>query len=621
MVKTTGKKHRIAKSKAAISARWSHIRTIRSTPITCRPTCTSTTPQSCKIKKVTTAQPQTASVRKLNIEENMSSVEVNPGNDEYIFMHMQSLCALFSNVLCSECNNKTVSLQTRKKHGFSTQLIVKCEFCDVVLCDTYSSPKITNNKPRGKAPFDVNRKIVQAFTSFGKGHAALEHFSLSMNTNVMCSATYYAHMCNISKDVIPFACKILENARQKVKREHYKESPDITGQAIINIAVSYDGTWQKRGHTSNYGIGCVVDILTGLVIDFEILSKYCHVCSLSERQLGRESPEFFFWFEGHKAQCQRNYSGSSPAMEMEAGERLWRRSEKLGFRYTILLSDGDSKTFNHLEKLKIYGDEFPITKEECINHISKRLGTGLRNEVKKCKAKNITLGGKTYGSLKETTIVKLTQYYRSAIVNNIPNIADMKKAVFATLSHCKSTDAKPQHGKCPQGETSWCFYNQSIAKGEKPKPHKEMIHTPISEMCTAKILPVYQRLSSDSLLARCTQGKTQNANECLHSVIWSKCSKENFVSKKKIHLAVVEAVAQFNQGSYKTELDRTPQGTPLSGVKQKICKKIDHRRLKQSVRRSLQMQKITRQADRVAKIHKESLLQQREGKTYGSGEF
>ena len=55
---------------------------------------------------------------------------------------------------------------------------------------------------------------------------------------------------------------------------------------------------------------------------------------------------------------------------MAVAEMIWKRSKDLGFRYTSMLSDGDSKTFNHPTSLKICGDE--IIKEECINHIGKR---------------------------------------------------------------------------------------------------------------------------------------------------------------------------------------------------------------------------------------------------------
>ena len=41
--------------------------------------------------------------------------------------------------------------------------------------------------------------------------------------------------------------------------------PDENG--ILDIGVSYECTWQKRGHSSHNGIGSVIDLLTGLPID------------------------------------------------------------------------------------------------------------------------------------------------------------------------------------------------------------------------------------------------------------------------------------------------------------------------------------------------------------------
>jgi hypothetical protein len=63
-----------------------------------------------------------------------------------------------------------------------------------------------------------------------------------------------------------------------------------------------------------------------------------------------------------------------------------------------------------------------------------------------------------------------------------------------------------------------------------------MVHLPLNDLCVDKILPIYPRLAEDATSARCAQGKTQNANESLYNVIWYRCPKENFASKKKIYL-------------------------------------------------------------------------------------
>lgn len=105
--------------------------------------------------------------------------------------------------------------------------------------------------------------------------------------------------------------------------------------------------------------------------------------------------------------------------------------------------------------MNVYGDDVEITKEECINHVAKRLGTALRSLVKECSKQKITLGGKSHGSLKETTIKKLTKYYRNAIIANLnKDIISMKTSILATLHHCVSTDEEPKHSKCPAGKDS-----------------------------------------------------------------------------------------------------------------------------------------------------------------------
>ncbi|GBL81937.1 hypothetical protein AVEN_50525-1 [Araneus ventricosus] len=199
--------------------------------------------------------------------------------------------------------------------------------------------------------------------------------------------------------------KQFHQIRSEVKKAYNEEKDGIT-----NIAVTFDGTWLTRGHTSQIGIGCVIDMLTGYVIDYQVMSKYCKECELAKGELNKISAEYEIWYEGNKDSCNVNHCGSSGSMEVQAAFKLWSRSEKIGFRYTSVLSDGDSKAFHHLTETKVYGD-IEIKKEECVNHVSKRLGTALRNCVKEWRSRGVTLDGKSHGSLKEETIKKLTQYY------------------------------------------------------------------------------------------------------------------------------------------------------------------------------------------------------------------
>ncbi|GBL77122.1 hypothetical protein AVEN_69261-1 [Araneus ventricosus] len=77
-------------------------------------------------------------------------------------------------------------------------------------------------------------------------------------------------------------------------------------------------------YSSLFGVGVVVDILTGYVVDFEIMCKVCRFCSNAANQLGKESAEFNIWYEGHRNECDINHTGSSGSMELKASEVLWK---------------------------------------------------------------------------------------------------------------------------------------------------------------------------------------------------------------------------------------------------------------------------------------------------------
>lgn len=559
----------------------------------------------------------TASERKLNeilqVSSKCVSSEVGDmKNDSYVLMQNKTWASFLSNVKCDNCETNSLDVDTERMFGYSTKLKLFCKCCGKVFSSSFSSTRGNQSNC-----FDINKKLVEAFLKIGKGHAALEIFSMVVGLHAMDKRTFSHCLHELSEEKEKLKDDVLEFSRNIVYSSH-EELDSNDNEDVIDVAVSYDGTWHKRGHTSLYGIGIVIDILTGLVIDFEILSKYCPECICSKRDLGSDSAEFHVWFEGHKNHCSQNFYGSSNAMEMSAAEIIWKRSAQTGrIHYTTMLSDGDAKTFQHLQGLNVYDDDVTLTKEECINHVAKRLGVGLRNKVKEWRAKGVCIGGRKEGNLKEETIVKLTNFYRKAIKENINDINAMKTSIYATLLHCSSTDLSPKHSKCPSGPESWCFFQRAQCKNEKPKSHSTM-KTKLSENIVSKILPVYQRLASTELLSRCAKGKTQNANESLHSLIWKNCPKETFVSKKRLEIAVVAAVGEFNFGCVNTLKMDQEAANSFSLL---IAQKRDQRRLNQSRKRSSVEWKKCRNAKKFSKAVKNNAKIKKEGNTYAAGEF
>lgn len=275
-------------------------------------------------------------------------------------------------------------------------------------------------------------------------------------------------------------------------------------------------------------------------------------------------------------------------MEVEAALQLFGRSiSKNDLRYTNVICDGDSRTYTALCNDQTYGF-IPLTKEDCVNHVQKRMGTALRSLVSKAK-KGEALGGR--GGLTQDLIKRLTSYYGLALRSNT-DVQDMQRAVMATLHHISSTDAEPHHQLCPPGALSWCRHRSAEAEGKSPPPHKYNLPSKVIEA----LRPIYQRLSDPQLLARCSGNKTQNAAESLHSVIWSLISKQQHASLFTVEAAVHEAVAKYNAGSLRayTEICTALGVKPGAVALQRAAEKDSQRAKKSSNMHQMKKQRTKR---------------------------
>ncbi|XP_059158376.1 uncharacterized protein LOC131942490 [Physella acuta] len=171
-----------------------------------------------------------------------------------------------------------------------------------------------------------------------------------------------------------------------------------------------------HGHKSLIGLGSVIEVQTGLVLDVHVTSLHCQTCATTGEKMKVNKAEYEVWLAHHKENgCTVNYSGTSGMMESEQAVTMWNRSlSKHNFRYLTMVGDGDSKAFEQVKALNVYGKDL-VEKEECLNHVSKRLGTALRNVVQDSSKKKITLGGRKPGSLTAEKIRKLSIYYGRAI--------------------------------------------------------------------------------------------------------------------------------------------------------------------------------------------------------------
>ena len=241
---------------------------------------------------------------------------------------------------------------TCNQFGFSSSLYAKCNGCDMsefLACGQHPS---NDENPRTLQGKDVNRRVVLAAFESGIGKEGVAKFCeiLNMPFN-MSPNTWYNHEEVLSQAHLQVTRGQLQTNNAEARNLAMLDEgiPVDNEDTIVDVPVSFDGTWSKRGYTANHCIGFVISAATGKVLDFEVISKVCLQCTQMKAKLDDDS--FNDWYQDHI--CEGSYKGSSPSMEMECAKRLWGRSENCNVRYKWMICDGDSKSYNAI--WNVYG--------------------------------------------------------------------------------------------------------------------------------------------------------------------------------------------------------------------------------------------------------------------------
>ncbi|KAM7284806.1 hypothetical protein ISCGN_001900 [Ixodes scapularis] len=519
----------------------------------------------------------------------------------YRLVALSAIETLVSALLCPVCRGSDLQLSESGK-GVQAQFVVACPDCGDVARTPHSST-IGHSRQN-----ELAARISLASRECGIGYTKLTNFFAGINAPSPMHLRSYQDLGEKVHDAsVRAASNVMSKAAEAVRETRESDSGDL-----MDVCVTYDGTWHKRGHTSHFGVGVAIELETGLVLDYSVQSNYCHGCSLGPAQ-GSDSHED--WAKNHRAVCQKNFAGSANAMELQAAGEIFRRSVQLhNLQYVTVLCDGDSKAFNHVAGLDLY--DKGMRKEDCVNHVAKRMYAGME-ALKKTKK---GLGGR--GKLTNLVMKKLTSYYASALKTSAPDVPAMQKAVFASLLHSYSTDEEPRHQACPHGEHSWSHFNRQKALEAAGEPTKPQPHRPAFSRDIAKeLVPLYNRLSRRDLLERCARMGTQNNKESLNTLVWRRCPKTDFASRRTVETAVALAVLEFNLGPKGFERALHEMGIEPRSHQVQHADKALQAKVSKAKQKALNSSKVAHKQRKLAAIAKAQRDQAAEGETYSAGAF
>ncbi|GBN27205.1 hypothetical protein AVEN_89836-1 [Araneus ventricosus] len=310
-------------------------------------------------KEVTTSVPGTSSEVMLTCSEKKLQTSQEHFRDVTVdkkeltgfrITDIEILISILSILLCPECKNNGLYLVEDSIFGLCSNFCLYCKNCP--FSKGFSSSK------KQQRNSEINTRFVFALRIIGKGFTAAKKLCAKLNLPAFLSKVSFRIQ---ELKLLHASVLVAENSMKHAAGEIRNADDPVPS---VKCGVSVDGTWQRRGYSSLNGVVRAISILSGKVIDMEVMSQFCKKCYTKT-----SSSSFAL-----KHQCA-NHKGSSGNMEVIGAYRIFERSvNSRGLIYSEYFGDGDSKGYDEVKD--IYGTN-SVVKCECIVHVQKLVGTHL----------------------------------------------------------------------------------------------------------------------------------------------------------------------------------------------------------------------------------------------------
>ena len=252
-------------------------------------------------------------------------------------------------------NSSVSSKKVKEVNASQSNILEGCRFIDLSILseivglssrpECQSSAYVEENSLKGKGLASYLEVIC---TNCRFIFSTYTYKGVKYNTNAMevsVRSVYAMRRCGVGHQVLQ---KLCGEAVEKVAiASMIQTAVEIKEKEGSDIGVSFDGTWQRRGHSSLNGVEAAISITTGKVVDCEVLSRYCNNCALHIPLKETNPAVHEAWKVDHEGKCHLNHEGSASSMESDAAFAVFSRLVKnYGLRYIKYYGEGDSSSFS-----------------------------------------------------------------------------------------------------------------------------------------------------------------------------------------------------------------------------------------------------------------------------------
>jgi len=215
----------------------------------------------------------------VNYDEVITDMTAN-----YVILHFLNVFSFISTfVKCANCGSDIKFFKTNGA-GVAFKLVAQCS-CSNRSCD--SSPIIQRFS-------EINRRLMLAVRMLGGGLQSLKMLCAILDI----TSSFSNNICYTFLENLHTASKALfEHFQKKAVKEEISENA-VAGKEPLNLTVSGDGSWKKRGFSSLFGLATLIGKYTNKVLDVAVKSSFCQSCANWRNKQG--TVEYDLWKESHE---------------------------------------------------------------------------------------------------------------------------------------------------------------------------------------------------------------------------------------------------------------------------------------------------------------------------------
>ncbi|XP_046590208.1 uncharacterized protein LOC124293408 [Neodiprion lecontei] len=318
---------------------------------------------------------------------------------------------------------------------------------------------------------------------------------------------------------------------------------------IVNIIVSYDMGWSKRGNGRSYnslnGYGTITGFLSVKVLDFASRNKKCRRCTAGHDKSDHD--------------CRQNFSGSAKAMDPDVGATLVNDStilKETGLNVKVLIGDEDSSTIAAVRQ----NNPQSVHELTDANHLRKNFMSALydlRKNFKEMRDKEV--------------IPHLKKCFSYALVQNKGDSANLTKSLRNIPEHFIG-----RHENCG----TWC-----------KEPHKIVLQ---NVQQYAKLSEIFEKYAGNA--AKFSVVASRQPNESFNNMMAHKTPENCCYSlSKAADYRLVSTVCTKNEGEmYILNVNSKYLNLSPGKYTKSFSKKLDQKKKKRAVKAKLASSKARR---------------------------